>query len=342
MQAIQRAIAEKDDVALARLLFVLRYNTPELVRLHDELTRLSATDEWLVGALRRRLNNIWFIVFKYTQERELVAAYEYDYLVRHSEPSSERSETRALMLEAVDRALQICYYGVYGVVVYRDVELYGAQLFRQMRPQDRVETLLVCRDEDALPFDDALLNPPRHRVKEWTVFHVRMRRLAFLLLRDVIGHFESLPTGQALRIVLSYADHLKTLIWRDTDDQVVPLEGVADQMRLLNDSPPLTRLIHQFFLPAAEWHDTVAQIALTSDYVLAGSGATDEWLLLIDRHWQTVQQEIPYANFLPFLHTFLAVGNDAECMLPQDGTYDFIYRDTAEYQALFFLRVATR
>ena len=324
-EAIRSAVDRRDADTLAMILFQAKSNTQLLVPVTDELTAEARYSPWLAAVMNERLMNIWFIAFKYAEPREMVAAFEFDYFVRHSDHTEM---LRTVVMESIiDETLQIKYFGPYGISEYSGKRLYGQELFLRMRPGDRAESLLAFDVDDTLPLDDALLNPPRERVTEWTVFHVKMRRVAFMILRELIAFTKDLETaGGQYQPLMAYATRLKTLMWHDEKRNIVSLESVSQELAAGSDQVALQRRIREFFMPH-------------QDSILLVSGI--DWHRIIDSHLTHVNSQITAPNEAIFIETFYREAEDSQCRVPNDGTYDFIYQQSTEASQAFFHRVVS-
>lgn len=324
-KAIRSAVDRRDADALAEILFRSRTDTQLLTQVTDELTADARYASWLAAEMNVRLMDIWFIVFKYTQPSELVAAFEFDYFVRHS--GHTKKLYSVVMESVIDEALQIKYFGPYGISEYSRKRIYGQELFLRMRPNDRAESLLAFDADDRLPLDDALLNPPRERLSEWTVFHVKMRRIAFMILRALITtlSFDTEPSDAAFQSLKAYATRLKTLMWHDERGGIVSLEGMTQDLSSSSDTTALHRRMHAFFMPA-------------EDFVLS---SLLDWHSVINSNLALVNSQIVAPNEAIFIETFYREAADRQCLVPSDGTYNFIYRPSAEARQAFFHRVVT-
>jgi hypothetical protein len=343
---LRKASETHDDPTLRHILYEALGDVPLLLNTVAYLAYLSAEYPWL-GPFLADVGDLWFLSFKRTQPRELVCAFEYDYFVRESEPSWEQSATLGLLGSVVDEALLVNYCGLYGISKRRDTATYGAELFLLMRPYERVETLLRGGETGEMAFDDALLNPPLARVGEWTVFHVKMRRIAFRVLKEVmlISDLYLSQRGEGLmpplfKALFLYALHLKTQIWHSAANELVFLSDVrADVGR----RDTLTDRMHQFFMPPQEFEASLREAALGHTFLLSGGEeAQQEWRRIIVKQVALVESGMPYPNETLFTAMLRDSSADTDHTLRvgDNGLYDFIYRSSPEAQEAFQARVA--
>ncbi len=315
---MEQAIARQDVGALMALCFQQRGDTRALVQLDHDLRQAALYEPWLQVLLDQRLQHCWFIAFKYQEPRELLTAFEYDDLVRHTPPPEERTPLRRDLEKCVDRALCVRYYGQYGVQLYRARQIYGRQLFEVLPTQHRAESLLGYASADERPaIDDTLLNPTRDRWQEWTCFHLRMRRMAFRMLLRLcgwLGRGNEAERALCLALAELYGDTLRNRVWRDaTTGEIVSLGdalGSVDEERVLD-----------FFAPTDEFW---AQARPAHDFPALLPDART-WRQETRDAWAQVRREISgAADAAPW--TTLFWDADADSSFVVDGArYAFIY-----------------
>lgn len=311
---MERAVTEGDTETLAALVYEARHSARRMLRLLDQMRQLAHDRPWLARLLRQQ-GHAWFFVFKQTQPRELLAAYEYDFLARGAE--TRRSSLMARLECAVDDALCVRYYGHFGLVQYSARGLYGAALLLALAPHHSVERLLAL---EPLCFDDALLNPPRARLGEWLGFHARMRRAAFLVLRGLLRALDrdepEAAQHQSIVLALGYAQELRTRMWRDDEDEPLALDQMAPALRRAAGTPAFAQQCRDFFASAR---------------VVA---AVPDWARLVDDALQ--QSATPWADAEPLLQQW---ASETEARGALDAWYGFVYTGTPEQQAAFQARV---
>jgi hypothetical protein len=315
---MEHAVKHQDEPLLLEMIWTAYLSPTLLGNLIGELEQLSLYNDWARRQLTGpQLPHCWFIAFKFTQPRELLAAFEFDYLVRNTVSRRQRGDLLGLMESAYDEALSLRYSGLYGIVQWADRGMNGAALFKTMRPSDSAETLLSAPSDMKLSFDDALLNPPYSRALEWTYFHVKMRRMAFLLLQlmavelDERHRDDDFQTrGEAIDHILAVARHWRTLMWRDEYGNIVPLEAMQTQSKFSEE-----RVVQFFSLPT--------------------EGAdTNQWARLVSVMWGRMQRELPHDDAQLFLETrfYSDLAADRACVVDAD-LYQFIYDSSSSSDA---------
>jgi len=351
MEAIlHNAVVAEDEITIRTALYDLLEKGPLLIRVHNFLRQEALYSEWL-DRLLKQCEDLWFLSFKYTQPREVVCAFEYDYFIRHTEASQERNATVGLLESVIDECLLIRYHGIYGISQRRDTGPYGKDVFLTLRPFQALEGSFTQGETNALPFDDGLLNPPLTRVVEWTSFHVKMRRIAFHILKEVILIMALFleqqsspikrrtlltPLSRALDI---YVTHLSTRIWRSASNELVSL---ADVERDLSHSATeeLAERKHLFFMPPPEFGATLLGQGMEHRFLLTGDTAETEWRDLIENQVAFVESGWNLMNECLFLDNFLHISSDRALTVPRTGLYDFIYGGTSDEQHAFHTRVS--
>lgn len=151
---------------MLELLYLLRHTMTTMnekdynaftTMMRDDPRKLDILYETKIGK-NPALQNIWFILYKEKFPRQLMAAYESSYAAQFPAPTPF-SEIHSV----IDIGLGINY----------------------ATAMNQGTTFYRVNDENSF-----LRPSPRH-VTEWTVFQVKMRRLAFRLFRDMIGSSSS-------------------------------------------------------------------------------------------------------------------------------------------------------
>jgi hypothetical protein len=130
-------------------------------------------------------SNIWFILYKNKFPTEILCAFEFDYFSQYPCPSSTTTTTTRLgsynpQFLLIDQTLNINYS-----TLKAPREPVRVFISENKRDGNRICDWLYKENQFVI-LNNLLLNP----IGEWTVFHVKMRRLAFLLLRSIIIEFQ--------------------------------------------------------------------------------------------------------------------------------------------------------
>lgn len=122
-------------------------------------------------------SNIWFILYKNKFPREILCAFEFDYFSQYPSPPSSTSpsgyNSRFLL---IDRTLNVNY------TTLKAPRIPVKDFLSQKKRDGNKLCDWLYKENRFVILNNLLLNP----LGEWTVFHLKMRRLAFLLLRSMI------------------------------------------------------------------------------------------------------------------------------------------------------------
>ena len=309
-----------------------------------------------------RFQDCWFHCFVRTQPGELIAAYEYDYVVRGHH---EGGKLRHYSLEfAVGRALNIKYaYNLLGAP--RDH--CGADLMCEHGGDVRSALRALCGPSLTadLPFPDALLNPPRARAAQWTGFHVAMRRTAFHILCALAANFdcyfsslyedgggggggderdEAAPQSTMARLeaaLMAYATQLRTLVWRDAQDALVPFDAMPAYMRGAA-SHEVKLLAIAFFLPPRAVCDAIDAAARPGfPFLLAGASGARGWRDIVRQsvEREDIGAETSDAAASPFCETLCARAAEEEERDAGAALFSFCYPRTHDAQLAYHKRI---
>lgn len=328
-QALERAVNNEDEQGLLAILAgaTMDYNPGLLEQLMNQMQQLALYNEWLTRLMAQRLDHCWFIAFKYAQPRELLCVFECDFILRQTKESRERSELMNEMQRAQDEALSLRYSGLYGMAKWADQGLLGPSMMLFIEPGHSVETFMSAPAESRLHFDDALLNPPHSRALEWTYFHVKMRRVAFTLLRYLILDWSRdadrcgglSARNEALESILAVARHWRTLMWRDAAHRTVALEEIQH----LPDESFSREAVQSFFAMPEEG---------VSFPPLEG------WARIVGATWNEVGRQLPCENnALLFVQNYFYAdyAADRACIIDPER-YSFIYDPANIRSSLYF------
>jgi hypothetical protein len=166
---------------------VERGEKQKLLATYQYLKALSEKDDsraWLRDTLSQNdVQDLWFIFYVKTNPGEVIFSLEYDFFSRHKTSNYEIISDNAVVYGLVDLMLGVNYANAKGP----RKGIHGDDFFLNASPKETMKDKL-CRD-DFLLVDYYLLRPPCADVSKWTMLHILVRRVAFLLLSGIIDRY---------------------------------------------------------------------------------------------------------------------------------------------------------
>lgn len=242
----------------------------------DYLSRIE-NNEWLkVEMINRPFYWLWFESYKRRFPREIVAAYEFHHFSLYP-VGKEKSDRYGV----IDMVLHINFSNIKGFSVdnrgikefLTDPSLVATSLEEQLYPKQQQQKKKNSFGEFAV------LNPPIHEWREWLVFHLRMRQLAFhflLWLIETLGR-DGDSDGKKHQQLLIYGYSLKNKVWR-----VSSLATVRDRLSQYRETIMEDKVL--FFVPLdfslIERETAVGKLREISTWVDSQHPGENEELLL--------------------------------------------------------------
>jgi hypothetical protein len=283
--------------------------------------------------------HLWLRLFMRREPGEVVAALEYDYYAAHhkkyvqDDPGNEALLTIDLLLGINfvnknapffthdDEGGAVTPISVQQFLVARS--LHGSPtLYNQWFDQGRAPSLV----------DSAILSVPYNRPQEWTVFHVKMRRIAFWVLCRVAAKHGS----RAAPALARYALLMRNKAWPGTPS-LKELPGVIAQY----SANTLEQLIYEFFTP-----DDHPLLASSSQEESAAEGLAmgpfyteKEWRRLVYDALIKVQQEPSLDQVRP---QELLLEHLEQAAVDDDGSLDFMSDDSRDMRSVLYSLVVSR
>lgn len=283
-ERLESLIASQDREGLDE--FLKRFlRQPRLLKDVIDYLSLAGENEWLrMEAIERPFYWLWFESYKRLFPREIIAAYEFHHFSLF--PVGKEANDK---YGVVDMVLQINYSNIKGFSLSNggvkefltDPSLVTMTLEEQLYPRQG--------EERKSPYGEfALLNPPLETWREWLVFHLRMRQVAFHFLRWLIERLGEDEQEVKYNDLLVYGLSLKRKDWR-----VSSLATVRDRLSQHRETLKEDKIL--FFLPPdfslTEREVAVENLVAISQWVdLHHKGEDDE--LLINRLFFSPEAEI--------------------------------------------------
>ena len=321
--------------------------TPKsVVAFYDYLCVEAQHLPWLVTLLMSRdFQNIWFLCYKTKRAWELLFACEYDYIVRHPSTAALAHCGPHSLSVQMEREIGTVFHGISYWEFIRLAakgatgrDLYGPHTTQPVRIGDMVSHF-KCGDFCLKP---AMLP------SQWLVFHVKMRRIAVLLIKEIAAMTTLYYVQQGLQpewvtpgdngdvaVYHAGSDGVGALIgWLNAYAIFLSVAGYNDHTKDVNDY----ERIKKFFCSSLA-REKIQEIA--HDHGLSGLPLVQPqwWRDTLERLVSRVDAELPFPNDTPFVDHFGPTESERSRLQIEPGRYDFMYEPTPEMQQVFHHRV---
>lgn len=146
----------------------------------------ASSQIWLKELLQSQsVQDLWFIAYCHQLPEELLCAYEYDFFSRHKSLQFDRVRENDVIYGMIDSVLGINYANEKGP----KKSVTGIEFFKKSSVNERMSDKLWDTTNPLPLFFRPLLRPPLEEVSEWTLFHLKLRRIVFLLISYLLDHF---------------------------------------------------------------------------------------------------------------------------------------------------------
>jgi hypothetical protein len=288
--------------------------------IEDRLLRLEDDDD-VLPVEHSIINDAWFVVFRRLMPLEILASLEYTHFTQRQNKwlADVRADVHNNAYLVIDIALGVNFANnVTGSVVGVRAREYFLKMPTTSASMEDIWFGGASRGESStglLP-----LKPPRDRPFEWLWFHIKMRRIAFLLIHAVAKAWG----GQAIHALYQYASALRVKTW--ALDNIDENDGdsydtLQLQLSRYSDDAAFLKIVN-FFMPAAE----------TSPLVQGEFYTSEEWANLV--------RDTVFAVCLEEGRLSDRVLDDDDLSHASTYKQPYIYDGTAKMQGVFYRLVS--
>lgn len=198
---------------------------------------------WLHSVLWER--DTWLLLYIKREPGDLLALLEYAYFAAHYRQQVYEDPGNASLI-AIDLLLGVNYVNKFSLASRGDSEATPPTITQYLTERSsNGGTMSLYKQwfnhvEGPSVVDSCIVGVPYNRPREWTVFHLKMRRIAFWILCRVASLYGSRVSSQLGR----YVALLRNKSWRGTPT-LLQLPSVLTQY----DANELERDIYDFFSP---------------------------------------------------------------------------------------------
>lgn len=180
-------VIREEPALLYRLCYELRFSMEDLKNMYVVLRELARELPWLRRTIeKQQFHDLWFIIFKDLYPKEVIYAYEYDYIIKHPTtlPMAKTDHfSVSYQIESIisDYAINLCFYNGRHGVLEKAVSGIDGKLFYQTCNAVLPITCMMDREDEQTGFI-SLFNKKPEDIK---VYHIKARRIMLLYIKTM-------------------------------------------------------------------------------------------------------------------------------------------------------------
>lgn len=338
----------KEPSLLYHICYDLRNDMTSLVQFYRYLVKLSLHLLWLRQILEgSRFNELWFIVFKYLYPKEIIYAYEYDYIIHHPstiEMSKISKYSVAYQIESILNNQILCHYnGKDGIIDKSERGIDGKTFYQNCYMAASIEMMMIGDDRK----ENALTKINNMNANDITVYHIKMRRIILLCIKKMssicsnyckkeYGTECCVDTTDNRWVLPQEWIHFGSIInMCQTCISFIISQWDSEKIYQSIDIITLFKETINFFTEISEFN------LIQKNYPRLPLSSISYWHEMIHQIILQVDDEIPYPNETIFINHFHD-DNDAFFLIENPKKYDFIYHSTSKSRTNFEHRLLYR